>query len=88
MALNGATSTMTLVPATVPVVIKPGLAILLDQHGHLKPVEHLLYITAHVATVKEEEMAITIHFNQDQHILVNTLHETWDLENRIQNTII
>ena len=88
MALNGATSTMTLVPATVPVVIKPGPAIFLDQHGHLKPVEHLLYTTVHVAIVKEEEIPITMPFNQGQHILVNTLHETWDLENRIPRAFI
>lgn len=90
MALNGATSTTTLVPATAPAGIKPGPAIFLDRHGHFKHVEHLLYTTVLVAIVKEEELLPfrTMPFSQGQHILVNTLRETLDLENLIQKDFI
>ena len=88
MALNGATSTTTLVPATAPAGTKPGPAIFLDQHGHIKHVEHLLYITLLVAIVKEEEIPITMPISQGQHITVNILHETFDLENLIQKAFI
>ena len=88
MALNGATSTTTLVLATAPAGIKPGPAIFLDQHGHFKHVEHLLYITVLVAIVKEEEIPITMPISQGQHITVNILHETFDLENLIQKAFI
>ena len=88
MALNGATLTTTLVLATAPAGIKPGPAIFLGQHGHIKHVEHLLYITVLVAIVKEEEIPITLPISQGQHITVNILHETFDLENLIQKAFI